>query len=144
MFVVLHNKVGVSKTEKVKSFKAKTQDRLKRKEKTLPYFYKKKVDLEQSQETQTLLNKNEYDLKNLYVRNRIKRGLFYYLIDLINVFGLANLSSSTSQYIQSSPCSKRILSSYNYEIVSLILNNDKSKTVKKIVQKHANALIINI
>jgi hypothetical protein len=69
---------------------------------------------------ESLIQKNKYDLKNKLVKDRIKKGFLFYLLDVIHVFNLPSLSGSNSQYIHNSISTKRNLAHYNYEIINLI------------------------
>jgi len=68
----------------------------------------------------TLLRQNNYDLKNELVKHRLKKGLLFYLLDVLHVFDLSSLTNTTCEYLQGSLYSKRLLASYNYDIMSLI------------------------
>jgi hypothetical protein len=69
---------------------------------------------------ESLLQMHNFDLKNKLVKERLKKGFLYYILDIIHVFNLASLSGSNSQYIQSSIASKRNLALTNCEIMNLI------------------------
>ena len=72
---------------------------------------------------ESLIQKNKYDLKNKLVKDRIKKGFLFYLLDVIHVFNLPSLSGSNSQYIHNSISAKRNLAHYNYEIINLIFKH---------------------
>ena len=69
---------------------------------------------------ESLLQLHKFDLKNKLVKQRLKKGFLYYILDIIHVFNLPSLSGTTSQYIQSSTASKRNLALNNCEFMNLI------------------------
>jgi hypothetical protein len=69
----------------------------------------------------TIFEKNGFDMKNTVTCGLIKRGILYYLFDLIHVFDLSSLNNST--YIQPSKTNARHLAANNYEIMKTILSN---------------------
>lgn len=72
---------------------------------------------------ETLFVKSGYNLKTRSALHNIQLGLFWYLVDVLHVFGLANLSASSNNYVTASLMSQRILGKANYYFLRVLLDH---------------------
>lgn len=72
---------------------------------------------------ETLFVKSGFDLKNRSALHNIQLGLFWYLVDVLHVFGLANLSASNNNYVTASYVSQRLLGKANYYFARVLFDH---------------------
>ena len=89
-----------------------------------PFEDFERIQLEsENMNEKSLFVKEGFDLKNKSTLHNILLGLFWYLLDVLHVFGLASLSASSNDYVTASPASARLLGQANYYFVRLLLDH---------------------
>lgn len=73
-------------------------------------------------EEESLFKRKSYNIKNEQTVNCIRRGIFFYLLDIIHVFDLAGLSATNNDYIQTSLANQRILGAANNAFASVLFD----------------------
>lgn len=74
-------------------------------------------------EEKTLFAESGFNLKDRSALHNIQLGLFWYLLDVLHVFGLASLSASSNDYVTPSLASQRLLGQANYYYLRLLLDH---------------------
>lgn len=73
-------------------------------------------------EEESLFKKKNYNIKSEQTVNCIRRGIFFYLLDVIHVFDLAGLSATSNDYMQTSLANQRILGSANNAFANVLFD----------------------
>lgn len=71
----------------------------------------------------SLFVREGFNLKDKSALHNIQLGLFWYLIDVLHVFGLASQSASSNDYVTASLTSKRLLGQANYYYLRLLMDH---------------------